>query len=82
MQQAQSEGVVSAMSQAADPQQVAQDLARQLLHPHLGFVLFFCSAEYPLQALGQALQQGFGGIPWWAAPAPGKSRPRATGATA
>ncbi|MGE8416056.1 MAG: nitric oxide-sensing protein NosP [Pseudomonas sp.] len=62
MQQAQSEGVVSAMSQAGDPQQVAQDLARQLLHPHLGFVLFFCSAEYPLQALGQALQQGFGGI--------------------
>jgi hypothetical protein len=33
-----------------------------LLHPHLGFVLFFCSAEYDLQALGGALQQGFGGI--------------------
>lgn len=62
MQQAQSEGVVSAMSQAVDPQQVAQDLACQLLHPHLGFVLFFCSAEYPLQALGTALQQSFGGI--------------------
>ncbi len=41
MQQAQSEGVVSAMSQATDVQQVAQELARQLLHPHLGFVLFF-----------------------------------------
>lgn len=63
MQQAQSEGVVSAMSQAVDPQQVAQDLASQLLHPHLGFVLFFCSAEYPLQTLGPALQQCFGGIP-------------------
>lgn len=63
MQQAQSEGVVSAMSQAVDPQQVAQDLAGQLLHPHLGFVLFFCSAEYPLQTLGPALQQSFGGIP-------------------
>jgi len=62
MQQAQSEGVVSAMSQASDVQQVAQELARQLLHPHLGFVLFFCSAEYDLQALGQALHQGFGGI--------------------
>ena len=62
MQQVQSEGVVSAMSQASDAQQVAQELARQLLHPHLGFVLFFCSAEYDLQALGQALQQGFGGI--------------------
>ncbi|MEN5089072.1 nitric oxide-sensing protein NosP [Pseudomonas protegens] len=63
MQQAQSEGVVSAMSQAVDPQQVAQDLASQLLHPHLGFVLFFCSAEYPLQTLGPALQHSFGGIP-------------------
>lgn len=62
MQQAQSEGVVSAMSQATDVQQVAQELARQLLHPYLGFVLFFCSAEYDLPALGQALSQSFGGI--------------------
>ena len=58
----QSEGVVSAMSQATDARQVAQELAGKLLHPHLGFVLFFCSAEYDLQALGQALQQSFGGI--------------------
>ncbi|WP_260955844.1 nitric oxide-sensing protein NosP [Pseudomonas citri] len=62
MQQAQSEGVVNAMSQASDVQQVAQELARQLLHPYLGFVLFFCSAEYNLPALGQALSQSFGGI--------------------
>lgn len=62
MLKAQSEGVVSAMSQAMDVQQVAQELARQLLHPHLGFVLFFCSAEYNLPALGQALSQSFGGI--------------------
>ncbi|MBT2339912.1 MULTISPECIES: nitric oxide-sensing protein NosP [Pseudomonas] len=58
----QAEGVVSAMSAATDVQQVAQELARQLLHPHLGFVLFFCSAAYDLPALGQALSQGFGGI--------------------
>ena len=62
MQPVQNEGIVSAMSQATDASQVAQELARQLLHPHLGFVLFFCSAEYDLQALGQALQQSFGGI--------------------
>ena len=62
MQQGQAEGVVSAMSQATDAEQAAQDLARQLLHPHLGFVLFFCSAEYDLQALGRALAQSFGGI--------------------
>lgn len=62
MQQAQSEGVVSAMSQATDVEQVAQELARQLLHPYLGFVLFFCSAEYDLPGLAKALSQSFGGI--------------------
>lgn len=62
MQQVHNEGVVSAMSLATDPQQAAQELARQLLHPNLGFVLFFCSAEYDLPALGHALQQSFGGI--------------------
>lgn len=62
MQQFQAEGVISAMSRAAAADEVAQDLARQLLHPHLGFVLFFCSAEYDLPALAQALGQSFGGI--------------------
>lgn len=57
-----SEGVVSAMSQATDAGQAAEELARQLLHPYLGFVLFFCSASYDLQALGQALQQCFGKV--------------------
>ncbi|MFC5698740.1 nitric oxide-sensing protein NosP [Pseudomonas sp. GCM10022186] len=56
------EGVVTAMSQASEAEAVAQDLARQLIHPHLGFVLFFCSAEYDLEALGQALEQYFGGV--------------------
>ncbi|TFH86344.1 GfdT protein [Billgrantia azerbaijanica] len=40
----------------------AQDLARRLLHPWLGSVLFFCSAEYDLDALGLALEQHFGGV--------------------
>ncbi|MDD2054369.1 FIST signal transduction protein [Pseudomonas putida] len=62
MEHSQTDGVVTAMSQATDAQIVAQELARQLLHPHLGFVLFFCSAEYDLHALGDALQQSFGGI--------------------
>ena len=57
-----SEGVVSAMSQASDAWQAADELARQLLRPQLGFVLFFCSASYDLNALGQALQHSFGGI--------------------
>ncbi|RTR07240.1 nitric oxide-sensing protein NosP [Halomonas nitroreducens] len=40
----------------------AQDLARRLLHPCLGGVLFFCSAEYDLDALGRALEEHFGGV--------------------
>ena len=56
-----SEGVVSAMSQATDAGQAAEELARQLLHPYLGFVLFFCSASYDLQALGHALGELFHG---------------------
>ncbi|WP_267852083.1 nitric oxide-sensing protein NosP [Stutzerimonas nitrititolerans] len=52
----------TAMSEARLAETVAQDLARQLIHPHLGFVLFFCSAEYDLPALGDALQQYFGGV--------------------
>ncbi|MDF9893568.1 UNVERIFIED_ORG: hypothetical protein OKW25_002715 [Pseudomonas vranovensis] len=62
MQQFQAEGVISAVSRASAAELAAQELASQLLHPHLGFVLFFCSAEYDLPALAQALQQSFGGI--------------------
>lgn len=56
------EGVVTATANATDVELVAQELARQLIHPHLGFVLFFCSAEYDLQSLGETLDQYFGGI--------------------
>lgn len=56
------EGVVTATSNATEVELVAQELARQLIHPHLGFVLFFCSAEYDLQGLGESLDQYFGGI--------------------
>ncbi len=52
----------TAMTDAVEPEQAAQDLASQLLHPHLGFVLFFCSAEYDLATLADALEQHFGGV--------------------
>ncbi len=55
--------VRTASSEARDAETVAQDLARQLIWPQLGFVLFFCSAEYDLKALGLALEQYFGGLP-------------------
>ncbi len=62
MQQQTTDGVIMAMSTATEPEQVAQDLARQLINPHLGFVLFFCSAQYDLALLGPTLEQYFGGI--------------------
>ena len=57
-----SEAVVTAVSHARDSETAARELARQLLHPHLGCVLFFCSAEYDLDSLGPALHEHFGGI--------------------
>ncbi len=62
MAEQQNEVVRTAMSESRSAETVAQDLARQLMHPHLGFVLFFCSAEYDLEALGDALEQYFGGV--------------------
>ena len=78
----QGEVIRTAMSDARLAETVAQDLARQLMHPHLGFVLFFCSAEYDLPALGDALRQYFGGVRPRAAPRLARSRPRVTGAAA
>ncbi|WP_431025569.1 nitric oxide-sensing protein NosP [Halomonas sp. H5] len=50
-------------SRARDPQTAAAELAAALRHPQLGLVLFFCSAEYPLAALGEALTAAFGEVP-------------------
>lgn len=55
--------VRTAYSRSSDAQVAAQELAQQLITPDLGFVLFFCSAEYDLSALQQALNQAFGEIP-------------------
>lgn len=63
MPSAYADVIRTAMSDERDPERVAQDLARQLIHPHLGFVLFFCSTSYDLEALGQSLEQYFGGLP-------------------
>lgn len=42
-----------------DAEAAAMELASQLLHPDLGFVLFFCSAEYELDALAKAMSSAF-----------------------
>jgi hypothetical protein len=48
-----------AFSPATDEWQAADELASQLSHADIGFVLFFCSAEYNLDRLAQALQHVF-----------------------
>jgi len=53
----------TAVSQRGDPRAAARELAGELCHPELGFVLFFCSAEYPLAALSEALDAAFAGVP-------------------
>ena len=63
MPSAYADVIRTAMSDAKNSEQIAQDLARQLMHPHLGFVLFFCSSSHDLAELAQALEQYFGGLP-------------------
>ncbi|QOR39843.1 GfdT protein [Billgrantia diversa] len=51
--------VRTAFSEHCDPAAAACELAESLTPFDLGFVLFFCSAEYPLDALGRALSEAF-----------------------
>ncbi|WP_027859684.1 nitric oxide-sensing protein NosP [Marinobacterium jannaschii] len=58
-----SESVTSAFSESQNPQQAAAELYQQLSSPGLGFVLFFCSAEYDLERLASELEAHFGDLP-------------------
>jgi len=53
------QSIITAASRHADASQAAAELADALWHDHLGFVLFFCSAEYDLAALASALERRF-----------------------
>lgn len=53
---------LTAVSYSTDPATASAELREALRGPQLGFVLFFCSAEYDLQALGVALQAEFAGV--------------------
>lgn len=55
--------IVTAYSTHPDPDQAVTELYQQLASTHLGFVLFFCSAEYDLDALAIAFNHTFIGIP-------------------
>ncbi|RAH38713.1 nitric oxide-sensing protein NosP [Halomonas sp. SL1] len=53
----------TAASDSLDPERAAAELSEALAGPALGFVLFFCSADYPLAALGEALERAFAPVP-------------------
>lgn len=52
--------VVTAVTRQPDALEAARELTSQLQGQVLALVLFFCSAEYDLEALSAGLQQGFG----------------------
>lgn len=56
------EPVQRAMTDSHEVARAARALADQLAAPGLGFVLFFCSAEYDLPALADALRDQFPGV--------------------
>lgn len=56
------ESVLVAHTLATSPEIAAQELARQLMHPSLCGVMFFCSVEYTLEMLGAAMEAHFGGV--------------------
>ncbi len=55
--------IYTAVSNNTDPSLAAADLHAELQHGDLSLVLFFCSTDYELQELSQALQQRFGELP-------------------
>ena len=59
----ENQGITTAFTFAKQAEEAAEDLAQQLLYSDLGFVLFFCSAEYDLPTLSKALEKQFFGVP-------------------
>jgi len=75
----QSSQIISATSSHAEPRLAAEELARQLCKPGIGFVLFFCAADYPLAELAEALKQNFGDLPMAGCTTAGEITPQGYG---
>ncbi|SIS41094.1 nitric oxide-sensing protein NosP [Neptunomonas antarctica] len=58
-----SKAIVTGFSNHSDPFLAAAELQQQLVHNDVGFVLFFCSAEYDLAHLAEAMNQAFDLVP-------------------
>lgn len=57
------DGIRMGHSCAADPQQAVRELHAALAQPDPALVLFFCSSDYDLKALGTELHRLFPGVP-------------------
>ena len=57
-----SEPAVTGFSNNTDPFAAAAELQQQLTYDDLGCVLFFCSAEYDLPLLAEAMNKAFDGV--------------------
>lgn len=51
-----------AVSKSLEPKQASDEIFQQLGKPRNGFVLFYCSASYPLNELASALNQQFSDV--------------------
>lgn len=56
-------GIRTAVSAKSNEKEAAKELAESLCHTSLGFVLFFCSAEYNLDRLATEIDAVFGDTP-------------------
>lgn len=54
--------VTTASTSAREPARAVAELQQTLMSPTLGAVLFFCSAEYDLDHLAEAMAEGFRGM--------------------
>ena len=55
-------GIRTTVSYRRDSKEAARELSESLRCEGMGFVLFFCSAEYDLESLGEALDTEFHGV--------------------
>jgi hypothetical protein len=54
--------VLTGHSCAADPRQAVAEFRAAVAQPHMALVLFFCSSEYDLTVLGEAMARAFEGV--------------------
>lgn len=70
--------IFSAATYQLDATKAARELALQLDREEIGFVIFFCSSAYDLDALGREMRHAFTRCEVMGCTTAGRSPPRAT----